>query len=175
MASKAVSASTSKQDARYLVMIDDCLDEIKTIHKDIVQKRIQGRKVKNRIDRNLDRIQTTIDRVKAAIWVRSASRSFRSRNAKESWGHWRSSSACREPHRKGSSFGSWTATNSRARSAWTGQTDLEVGECLVPNRENPSFFFNEYKEAERLNSDHSLIECELKPINICFEKRYDDL
>ena len=57
----------SKQDANYLVRIDRCLGDIKSIHHDIVRRRSEGRKVKARIDRNLKEIQAVIDRVEATF------------------------------------------------------------------------------------------------------------
>jgi len=63
----ATANGLSKQDANYLVRIDRCLGDIKSIHHDIVRKRMEGRKVKARIDRNLREIQTVIDRVEATL------------------------------------------------------------------------------------------------------------
>lgn len=68
MTTKTATANgSSKQDANYLARIDRYLGEIKTIHHDIVCKRTEGRKVKNRIDRNLKEIQAVIDRVEATL------------------------------------------------------------------------------------------------------------
>ena len=63
----ATANGLSKQDANYLARIDQCLAEIKTIHHDIVRKRVEGRKTKARIDRNLRDIQAVIDRVEATL------------------------------------------------------------------------------------------------------------
>lgn len=63
----ATANGMSKQDANYLVRIDRCLGDIKSIHHDIVRKRAEGRKVKARIDRNLRDIQAVIDRVEATF------------------------------------------------------------------------------------------------------------
>ncbi len=63
----AVASGVSKQDANYLSRIDKYLAEIRVVHKEIVRKRTEGRKVKARIDRKLKEIQATIDRVEATL------------------------------------------------------------------------------------------------------------
>ncbi len=66
MTTKAATANgASKEDARYLALIDKDLAEIKAIQKDIVRKRTEGRKITARIDRNLKAIQAIINRVAA--------------------------------------------------------------------------------------------------------------
>jgi hypothetical protein len=60
----------TKADAGYLARIDECLRQIKAIHKAIVQERASGRKVTARIDRNIEEIQIIIGRVEATFWVR---------------------------------------------------------------------------------------------------------
>ena len=68
MTMKAATANgLPKGEARYLALIDKHLAEISTVQKDIIRKRIQGRKVTARIDRNLKEIQTIIDRVEATL------------------------------------------------------------------------------------------------------------
>lgn len=57
----------SKQDEKYLGLIEQCLAEIKAITVETARKRTEGRKVMARIDRNLKDIQTVIDRVAATI------------------------------------------------------------------------------------------------------------
>ena len=57
----------SRQDEKYLSLIDKCLAEIKAITLDTARKRAEGRKVMSRIDRNLRGIQTVIDRVEATL------------------------------------------------------------------------------------------------------------
>ena len=57
----------SKADAKYRELIDRYLAEMRTIHKDIVRMRRNGRKVTARIDRNLKEIQATLDRVEATL------------------------------------------------------------------------------------------------------------
>ena len=54
-------------DASYVARIGQSLQEIRTIRKDIVRKRVAGRKAKARIDRNLKEIQKLIDRVEATL------------------------------------------------------------------------------------------------------------
>jgi pyruvate-formate lyase-activating enzyme len=61
----AIANGASKEEAKYLPLIDKYLAEIKAIHKDIVRKRTAGRKITARIDRNLKEIQATLDRVAA--------------------------------------------------------------------------------------------------------------
>ena len=68
MTTKVATANgLTKADAKYLTLIDKYLAEIKAIHKDIVRKRTDGRKVTARIDRNLKEIQTIINRVEATL------------------------------------------------------------------------------------------------------------
>ncbi|MBI3851340.1 MAG: hypothetical protein HY298_13850 [Verrucomicrobia bacterium] len=68
MTTKAVTANgASRQDANYLARIDSCLREIKAIHKDIVGKRTEGRKVSAIIRRQHEEIQTILDRVEATL------------------------------------------------------------------------------------------------------------
>ena len=57
----------SKQDEKYLGLIDKYLAEIKAISLDTARKRAVGRSVMARIDRNLKGIQTVIDRVEATL------------------------------------------------------------------------------------------------------------
>ena len=57
----------SKDEAKYLPLIDEYLAEIKAIHKDMSRRRANGRKIMARIDRNLKKIQTTIDRVESTL------------------------------------------------------------------------------------------------------------
>jgi hypothetical protein len=63
----AIGNGLSKQDATFLVRIERYLCDIKSIHQDIVRKRMEGRKTKARIDRNLREIQAAIDRVEATL------------------------------------------------------------------------------------------------------------
>ena len=68
MTTKAATANDlPKGAARYLALIDKHLAEISTVHKDIIRKRTEGRKVTARIDRNLKEIQTIIDRLEATL------------------------------------------------------------------------------------------------------------
>ena len=57
----------SKDETKYLPLIDKYLTEIKAIHKDMSRRRANGRKIIARIDRNLKTIQTTIDRVASTL------------------------------------------------------------------------------------------------------------
>jgi len=63
MKSVAKTKGLSKQDAKYLAIIDERLAEIKAIHKDIQRSRRRGQKVQARIDRGLQEIEATIDRM----------------------------------------------------------------------------------------------------------------
>ena len=66
MTTKAATADgASKEDVKYLALIDRDLAEIKAIHKDLARKRTAGRKITARIDRNLKEIQAIINRVAA--------------------------------------------------------------------------------------------------------------
>jgi hypothetical protein len=56
-----------KTEANYLARIDEYLRRIDVIYKDIVRTRKAGRKVRTRIDRNLEEIQKIIDRVQANL------------------------------------------------------------------------------------------------------------
>jgi len=68
MITKAVTANgPSKQDAKYLGLIDKYLAEIKTIQEQSARRRIAGREITRRIDRNLKEIQAIIDRVEATL------------------------------------------------------------------------------------------------------------
>ena len=63
----ATANGLTKQDANYRARIERYLGDIKSIHQDIVRKRVEGRKTKARIDRNLKEIQAAIDRVEATL------------------------------------------------------------------------------------------------------------
>lgn len=68
MTTKTATANgLSKQDAKYLALIDKYLAEIKAIQEDMARKRTAGRDIVRRIDRNLKEIQTIIDRVEATL------------------------------------------------------------------------------------------------------------
>lgn len=67
MTSKAAADELSKEDAKYLTLINKHLAEIQVIQQDMARRRAEGRKVKARIDRNLKQIQATIDRVEATL------------------------------------------------------------------------------------------------------------
>lgn len=68
MTTKTATANgLSKQDAKYLALIDEYLAEIKAVQEDMARKRTAGRDIVRRIDRNLKEIQTIIDRVEAAL------------------------------------------------------------------------------------------------------------
>ena len=68
MTTKATTANgQTKAEARYSALIDKYLGEINRIHKDIVRRRLAGRKVTAQIDRDLKGIQTIIDRVEATL------------------------------------------------------------------------------------------------------------
>ena len=68
MTTRTVTANgLTKQDANYLSRIERYLGDIKSIHQDIVRKRVEGRKTKARIDRNLREIQAAIGRVEATL------------------------------------------------------------------------------------------------------------
>lgn len=67
MKRNATTNAMSKQDEKYLGLIDKCLAEIKAISLDTARKRAEGRSVMARIDRNLKGIQTVIDRVEATL------------------------------------------------------------------------------------------------------------
>ena len=68
MTTRTVTANgLTKQDANYRARIERYLGDIKSIHQDIVRKRVEGRKTKARIDRNLREIQAAIDRVEATL------------------------------------------------------------------------------------------------------------
>ena len=68
MLTKATTLDASaKSDAKYLVLIDKCLADIKAIHEDNARRRSAGQKVMARVDRNLKEIQAIIQRVKATV------------------------------------------------------------------------------------------------------------
>ena len=68
MTTKTATANgLSKQDAKYVTLIDKYLAEIKAIQEDMARKRAAGRGITRRIDRNLREIQTIIDRVEATL------------------------------------------------------------------------------------------------------------
>ena len=68
MITKAIEANgLSKQDAKYLGLIDKYLAEIKAIQEEMARKRVTGRDITKRIDRNLKEIQTIIDRVQTTL------------------------------------------------------------------------------------------------------------
>ena len=68
MLTKATTLNGSaKSDAKYLVLIDKSLAELKAIHEDNARKRSAGQKVMARVDRNLKEIQAIIQRVQATL------------------------------------------------------------------------------------------------------------
>ncbi len=68
MTTKAVAANgLSKQEVKYLGLIDKYLTEIKAIQEEMARKRVAGREITRRIDRNLKEIQAIIDRVEATL------------------------------------------------------------------------------------------------------------
>ena len=67
MTTKAAADELSKEDVKYLTLINKHLAEIQVIQQDMARRRAEGRKVKARIDRNLKQIQATIDRVEATL------------------------------------------------------------------------------------------------------------
>ena len=68
MITKAATANgLTKQDARYLALIDEHLAEIRAIRKDMARKRTEGRKVSANIRRQQKEIRTVLDRVKATF------------------------------------------------------------------------------------------------------------
>ena len=68
MITKAATANGgTKEDARYLALIDRDLAEIKVLQKEIARERGRGRKVTAGIDRTLKEIQGIIDRVQATL------------------------------------------------------------------------------------------------------------
>ncbi len=58
---------STRDDAKYLTLIDERLCEINAIHRDVARKRAEGKKIGARIDRNLRQIQTIISRVEATL------------------------------------------------------------------------------------------------------------
>ena len=68
MTTKAATANgVTKEEAKYLPLIDKYLAELKAMQEDMSRRRANGRKIMARIDRNLKAIQTTIDRVEATL------------------------------------------------------------------------------------------------------------
>jgi pyruvate-formate lyase-activating enzyme len=68
MTTKAATANgVTKEDAKYLPLIDEYLAEIKAMHENISLRRANGRKIMARIDRNLKGIQAIIQRVEATL------------------------------------------------------------------------------------------------------------
>ena len=63
----ATTNGLGKQEADYLARIDACLREIETIQRDIVRKRIEGRKTSAEIRRQHKEIQRVLDRVEATL------------------------------------------------------------------------------------------------------------
>jgi len=64
---KAAINGVSKQDEKYLSLIDKYLAEIRIVSLNTARKRAEGRKVMARIDRNLKSIQTVINRVETTL------------------------------------------------------------------------------------------------------------
>ena len=57
MTTKAATANgISRTDTHYLSRIDDCLREIKAIHKDLARKRTEGRTVSAELSHKLERL-----------------------------------------------------------------------------------------------------------------------
>jgi len=68
LTTKAATANgISRTDTHYLSRIDDCLREIKAIHKDIARKRTEGRTVSANIRRQQKEIRNILDRVEATL------------------------------------------------------------------------------------------------------------
>ena len=68
MITKAAAPSNgTKQDVKYLALIERDLAEIKAIQNEIARERGRGRNVTAAIDRTLTEIQAIIDRVEATL------------------------------------------------------------------------------------------------------------
>ena len=68
MTTKAALANgASKEDAKYLALIDEDLAKIDVICKDMARKRMAGRKVQASIDRKLKEIRGILSRVEATL------------------------------------------------------------------------------------------------------------
>lgn len=68
MTTKTATANgASKEDAKYLALIDEDLAKIDTIRKDIARSRTAGRKVQASIDRKLKEIRGILNRVEATL------------------------------------------------------------------------------------------------------------
>ena len=57
----------NRRDLDYLSRIEESLREIKTVQKQIVSRRVAGRKVAGSIRRQHEEIQTVLRRVEAAL------------------------------------------------------------------------------------------------------------
>jgi hypothetical protein len=68
MTTKAATANgTSKEDAKYVALIDEDLARIDAVCKDIARRRPAGRKVQASIDRKLKEIRGILNRVEATL------------------------------------------------------------------------------------------------------------
>jgi hypothetical protein len=66
ISNETLADGLKKEYVRYSALMSDTLAEIQSIRKDIARRRKSGEKVKARIDRKLEEIQTTIDDVHRA-------------------------------------------------------------------------------------------------------------
>jgi hypothetical protein len=57
----------TKEEAKYLALIEEDLAKIDAIRKDIARKRAAGRRVQASIDRKLKEIQEILNRVEASL------------------------------------------------------------------------------------------------------------